>query len=114
MTLDEAFTEIKACADIMNARYGKTVFDEWAIVSLVENKANVLAYLGPRNDEFLQDFAKELGALRAELHTGKYGVGDFEFARHGVGTDHEAFMVLGDGVYLICNNTQGSMDSITR
>jgi hypothetical protein len=114
MTLDETFGEIKTCAKHMDSRYGKTVFDEWAIVSLVENKANVLAYLGPRNDEFLQDFAKELGALRAELHTGKYGVGDFEFARHGVGTDHEAFMVLGDGVYLICNNTQGSMDSITR
>jgi hypothetical protein len=114
MTLDETFAEIKTCARQMDSRYGKAVFDEWAIVSLVENKARVLAYIGPRNDQFLANFVKELGALREELHTGKYGVGDFEFARHGVGTDHEVFMVLGTGLYLICNNTQESMDSIAR
>jgi hypothetical protein len=114
MTLDEAFSEIKTCARHMDSRYGKTVFDEWAIVSLVENKARVLAYIGPRNDEFLHNFVKELGALRKELHTGNYSVGDFEFARHGVGTDHEVFMVLGAGLYLICNNTQESMDSIAK
>lgn len=114
MTLDETFGEIKACAKQMDSRYGKTVFDEWAIVSLVENKARVLAYIGPRNDEFLQNFVKELGVLRRELHTGNYGVGDFEFARHGVGTDHEVFMVLGEGLYLICNNTRESMDSIAK
>jgi hypothetical protein len=114
MTLDETFTEIKACADKMNARYGKTVFDEWAVVSLMENKARVLAYIGSRNDEFLRDFVKDLGALRAELHAEKYSTGDFEFERHGVGTGHEAFMVLGNGLYLICNNTQESMDIIAK
>jgi len=114
MTLDETFAAIKACADQMDARYGKTVFDEWAVVSLVENKARVLAYIGPRNDEFLKNFVNDLGALRAELHTDKYSAGDFEFARHGVGTGHEAFMVLGSGLYLICNNTHESMDSITK
>lgn len=114
MTLDETFGEIKSCAGQMDSRYGKTVFDEWAIVSLVQNKARVLAYIGPRNDEFLQNFAQDLGVLRAELHTGKYGVGDFEFARHGVGTGHEVFMVLGAGLYLICNNTRESMETIAK
>lgn len=114
MTLDEAFEEIKTCGSHMDSRYGNPVFDEWAVVSLVENRARVLAYLGPRNDEFLKDFVKDLGALRAELHTDKYRAGDFEFARHGVGTGHEAFMVLGSGIYLICNNTRESMDSITK
>jgi hypothetical protein len=114
MTLDETFGEIKTCAKQMDSRYGKTVFDEWAIVSLMENKARVLAYIGPRNDQFLENFVKDLGKLRAELHTGTYGVGDFEFERHGVGTDHEVFMVLGPGLYLICNNTQESMDAIAK
>lgn len=114
MTLEEAFAEIKACAGQMDSRYGQTVFDEWAIISLVENKARVLAYIGPRNDEFLENFVKDLGALRAELHTGQYGVGDFEFARHGVGTGHEVFLVLGQGLYLICNNTRESMDAIAK
>ena len=98
----------------MDSRYGKRVFDEWGIVSLIENRARVLAYIGPRNDEFLKNFVQDLGVLRAELHNNKFGVGDFEFSRHGVGTGHEAFMVLGPGIYLICNNTKESMDSITR
>jgi hypothetical protein len=114
MTLDETFGEIKACASHMDSRYGGTVFDEWAIVSLVENKARVLAYIGPRNDEFLKHFVEDLGALRTDLRTDKYSVGDYEFARHGTGTRYEVFMVLGPGIYLICNNTHESMDSIAK
>ena len=114
MTLEEAIVLIERCANEMNARYGKTVFDEWAIVSLAENKARVLAYLGPRNDVFLHNFVKDLGALRAELLTEKYGPGDFEFARHGIGTGFESFMVLGRAIYLICNNTGESMDTIAK
>jgi len=112
MTIDEAIKQIKACADQMNSRYGGIVFDEWAVVSLLQHKARILAYVGPRNDDFLQNFAKDLGGLRAGLLEAKYNVGDFEFARHGVGTGFEAFMVLGLGTYLICNNTQASMNDI--
>ena len=114
MTLDEAKNLIKSCASEMDAHYGKTVFDEWAVVSLAENKARVLAYIGPRNDDFLKNFANDLGTLRAELHNASYGVGDFAFTRHGVGTSFEAFMVLGVGIYLICNNTRETMDMIAK
>ena len=114
MTLDEIKDHIKNCASRMDASYGAEVFDEWAIISLVHNRARILNYVGPRNDAFLKNFAKDLGTLRAELVGGKYGPGDFEFARHGTGTGFESFLVLGAGVYLICNNTHGSMDSITK
>ncbi len=114
MTLEESVVLVKACAKEMDARYGKTVFDEWAIVSLAENKARVLSYLGPRNDDFLKNFAADIGALRKELHDMSYGTGDFAFERHGVGTGFEAFMVLGMGIYLICNNTRESMDVIAK
>ncbi len=114
MTLDDLAAKIKNCALQMNTRYGGTVFDEWAVVSLAENKARVLLYTGPRNDEFLQSFVADLGPLRAELLNRKYGVGDFEFSRHGIGTRIEAFTVLGGGHYLICNNTQNSMDGLTQ
>jgi hypothetical protein len=113
MTIEEAIKSIKVCADQMNARYGGVVFDEWAVVSLLRQKAQILSYLGPRNDVFLQNFAKDLGGLRAGLLDRNFKTGDFEFARHGVGTGFEAFMVLAPGVYLICNNTQQSMDDIT-
>ena len=114
MTLDEAKTLIKTCARQMDAHYDKTVFDEWAVISLAENKARVLAYVGPRNDDSLKNFANDLGSLRAELLGASYGVGDFAFARHGVGTRFEGFMVLGSAIYLICNNTHETMDAIAK
>ena len=114
MTLDEAKSLIRNCANEMNSRYGRMVFDEWAVVSLAENKARVLLYFGPRNDDFLTNFVRDLGALRSGLVGGRYGVGDFEFARHGAGTGFESFMVMGPGAYLICNNTRESMEFITR
>jgi hypothetical protein len=114
MTLEEAVGLVKKSATEMDARYGGVVFDEWAVLSLAENKARVLAYIGPRNDDFLKNFAKDLGALRAELLTENYGAGDFEFERHGTGTGFESFMVLGRALYLICNNTRESMDTIAK
>ncbi len=114
MTIEDISAKIKACAQQMNTRYGSIVFDEWAVVSLAENKARVLFYTGPRNDEFLHNFVKDLGPLRSALHDAKFGVGDFEFSRHGVGTRIEAFIVLGHGLYLLCNNTQNTMDAIAK
>ena len=114
MTLDEVNNLIKVCSGQMDNCYGKSVFDEWAVISLIENKARVLAYVGPRNDDFLKNFAKDLGALRAGLLTEDYGPGDFEFARHGTGTGFESFMVLGRALYLICNNTRESMETIAK
>jgi hypothetical protein len=114
MTLEEAKNLIRTCASQMDSRYGRTVFDEWAVVSLAENKARVLIYFGPRNDVFLRNFAKDLGSLRTELVGGSYGAGDFEFSRHGTGTGFESFMVMGSGAYLICNNTVESMESIAK
>ena len=68
---------IKACANQMDARYGRTVFDEWAVVSLAENKARVLAYIGPRNDDFLKNFVEgsrrlARGIARREIRRGRF------------------------------------------
>jgi hypothetical protein len=114
MTLDEVKLLIKTSAARMDEYYGKPVFDEWAVISLAENRARVLAYVGPRNDDFLKNFANDLGSLRSELLDANYGVGDFAFARHGTGTNFEAFLVLGVAIYLICNNTGDSMDNIAK
>lgn len=114
MTLEEILVKIKACAQQMNTRYGAIVFDEWVLVSLEQNRARILHYAGPRNDEFLKNFVNDLGSLRVALHDAKYGPGDFEFARHATGTRIEAFLVAGPGLYLICNNTQNSMDAIAK
>ena len=114
MTLDEVKSLVRTCSEQMDARYGKTVFNEWAVIMLAENKARVLAYVGPRNDDFLKNFANDLGSLRSELLGANYGPGDFEFARHAAGTHFEAFMVLGPAIYLICNHTHETMDTIAQ
>jgi len=113
MRLDQATELTKSCAEQMNARYKKVVFDEWAIVSLADHKGRVLAYSGPRKAEFRKNFLTDAGSLREGLLNEEYNVGDFEFARHGVGPAFESFMVLGKGMYLICNNTVQTMDGIT-
>src|SRR3954468_2091715 len=114
MTIEEISKLIKRCAEQMNSRYQKVVFDEWAIVNIAHRKSRIFHYIGPRNDDFLKNFANDLGALRVELAKQKHGIGDFEFTRHGVGTLFEAFMVLGDGIYLICNNTAETMETIAK
>ncbi len=114
MNLEEINKRINRCSGEMNSRYKTVVFDEWAVVSLAQKKSRILNYLGPRNDDFLKNFAHDLGALRLELLNDRRGTGDFEFTRHGVGTLFEAFMVLGDGLYLICNNTANTMDGIAK
>jgi hypothetical protein len=114
MTLENVCGQIKKCAEQMNSRYGGVVFDEWVVVSLERNRARILDYTGPRNDDFLKNFVTDLGALRTALLDASYGAGDFEFSRHGVGTGFEAFLVLGEGLYLICNNTVESMDSLSK
>ncbi len=114
MTLEEATKLIGRCAERMNDLYQKVVFDEWAIVSLVQHKANILAYLGPRKDDFQKNFATDVQDLRADLLSRRHSIGDFEFARHGVGTKLEAFVMVGEGLYLICNNTAQSMSAIAK
>jgi hypothetical protein len=114
MTLDQASQHIQQCADRMNAAYQGVVFDEWALVSFMERKGVLLGYTGPRREDFAKNFASDIKDLRVQLLDNTHGIGDFEFARHGVGTKVEAFLIVGAGIYLICNHTSRSMDEITK
>jgi hypothetical protein len=114
MTIEEAIKLIKSCASQMDSRYRKTVFDEWALVSMKENRGRLLAYIGPRKEGFQKNFLQDAGELRAGLLVSDHETGDFEFNRHGVGTGFEAFIVAGNGIYLICNNTDATMETICR
>jgi len=95
MTLDQATDLIKSCAEQMNARYKKVVFDEWAIISLAGRRGRVLTYSGPRKDGFQKNFRTDVAALREGLLDGKYTVGDFDLHT----TDK--VVALGMGVLLI-------------
>ena len=114
MTLEETVALIKTCTLRMNELYRQPVFDEWALISTLDKKGKILTYNGPRKEEFQKQFGADLGSLRSELLSARYGLGDFEFARHGVGTQFEAFLVVGEGIYLICNNTAKTMAMIAK
>lgn len=114
MNLEQATRLIEDCAARMNALYQGMVFDEWAIVSFTGQPGRVLYYRGPRRENFEKNLVGDLKELRVQLIHNTHGVGDFEFARHAVGTRVEAFMVIGQGLYLMCNNTTSSMDAIAQ
>lgn len=115
MVFEDALKLVKNCADRMNTMYGKVVFDEWVVLSVSEDKqGKILSYCGPRKDDFVKNFGADLGELRHKLFGHEYHAGDFEFARYGSGTAFEAFMVIGEGVYLFCNNTNETMDGISK
>ena len=114
MLVEDAIKSIRNCADTMNLMYGSVVFNEWVVLSVEDEKGKVLSYAGPRKKDFIANFKKDLGELRPKLLAHDYHPGDFEFARYANGTSFEAFMVVGDGVYLLCNNTGESMERIAK
>lgn len=113
MTLPEVTSRITQCFARMNDVYLGTVFDEWAVVGLLDRTGKVLHYEGPRKAEFVENFSRDVGLMRQELKNPDHGYGDFVFERHGSGTHFDAFVVLGEGIYLICNNIKESMQTLT-
>jgi len=114
MTLEDALKLISATAERMNRLYKETVFDEFAIVVFRQNKAKLLKYIGPRKDDFQKNFLSDVQEIKLDLIANKHNIGDFEFSQTGVGTKVEAFLVLSDGIFLLCNHTSRSMSDIAR
>ena len=114
MTLEQMISRVRDCARSMNELYGRTVFDEWAVVSLLPKQGTVLDYVGPRKDEFAGRFGRDLAALRESLLRGRHQFGDFDFARDGTGSHFDAYLCAGEGLYLMCNNTFTTMTEITK
>lgn len=115
MTLEQAWKSILNCAEEMNTRYREVVFDELAIVSIGDNQTRTVSYEGPRKEAFTDSFPKDSAGLRKTVRQAgqQYDAGDFEFDHDGNGTGFEAFMMLGKGLCLICNNTCKSMAGIS-
>lgn len=112
MKLEEAVGAIEACFERMDSVYGSPVFDEWAIIALFDQRGKILNYNGPRREKFHENFHADVRLLEAELFNSAYGHGDFVFDREGNGTRFDSFMVLGEGLFLICNNLNHSIGNI--
>jgi hypothetical protein len=112
MDLATARQHIQSCLERMHALYTKPVFDEWAILALGAKHGGVLAYSGPRVENFQRELAEDVEPLRALVADRQLGVGDFEFTSEGVGKRHDALLKVGAASYLVCNHTGKSMTDI--
>ncbi len=113
MTLEQADALIKESIDKMNAIYRQPVFDEWAIVTQTDKQGLVLAYNGPRVENVQRGFFDDLKHILSDMESDKNEPGLFAFSREADGTNFDAFIVLGNGIFLICNNTTNTMEDIT-
>lgn len=115
MNLETAISRIQRSFRKMNEAYHRPVFDELAIVGIGDASVKLHFYEGPREAEFMTDFADKTVSLRQELaeEQGENG-GEFGFTREGKGDNFDAYICLGPQVYLFCNNTQKSMREVTQ
>lgn len=114
MTLEEAKSVITLTLGRMNAVYSQTVFDEWVLVSLRRDGGAILAYQGPRAENYQRQFAADVQPLRSVMAERDLNVGDFEFAHDGAGTRFDACLKTGPASFLFCNNTKKSMTEIRQ
>ena len=114
MNLKSALLRIDQSFAKLNEAYRRAVFDELAIVGLSGSDLVLHYYRGPREAEFLAEFADDSISLRKELTKDQTSQGgEFSFTREGEGSNIDAYICLGVGVYLFCNATEKSMPEIT-
>jgi hypothetical protein len=112
MDLPTARTHIQQHLERMSAAYGRTLFDEWAVLSVGEETRGVPAYVGPRPDGFRRTLLEDTAPLRAVAAGRQFTNGDFEFAVDGHGTRYDALMMLGPTSYLVCSHTSKTLGEI--
>jgi hypothetical protein len=114
MKIADARPRITTALERMNVLYRQVVFDEWVVVSFQAEGGGILAYHGPRAEQFRQEFAKDVQPLRAEMEGRHLAVGDFAFATAAAGTRYDACIRIGAAAFLICNHTGKSMTEIRQ
>lgn len=112
MQTSTAVVLVRRSLEGMNALYEGMVFDEWAIVALPAKGATLVAYEGPRAEDFRRRFLADIAPLSAELAGSNLPVGGFAFAATAQGTHFDACIRLGTHAYLLCNHTARTMDEI--
>ena len=112
MTPTDAFSTIAATMARMSELYGRPLFDEWVVVRLGSGNATVERYEGPRHQECLAVFARDVAPLRREAADRAHEPGDFDFARAAAGNQFDALLKIAPDAFLLCNNTTLSMEQI--
>jgi hypothetical protein len=112
MNLEAAIQAVRSHVQRINELYEKTAFDEWALVAVLGSKGRILHYEGPRKEDFQRNFAQDAQAFTTDLRNPDRHIGDFDFHRHGSGTRFDAMLMVGEGLFLLCNHTASTMHAI--
>jgi len=112
MDLAAARQNITASFERMRALYLRPVFDEWMILAPAPQQTGVLAYVGPRPEDFRKSLSKQSNPLLSLVSGQNLEPGDFEFTNEGGGTNHDVLLKLGPKCYLVANNTAKGMTEI--
>lgn len=112
MDLETARRHIAATVDRMRVCYQQPVFDEWAILAAPAKKGGVIAYSGPRPEEFRRKLPTDAEPLRAIAAGKDFSEGDIEFVPDATDTHYDAFMKVGPRSFLVLNHTVKSMNEI--
>jgi hypothetical protein len=116
MNLVNAVRLIDGVLTSMQKSGGRLLFDEYALVSILGNDARILTYSGPRQDEFYLSFGRDARFIWEEIvgQDELRSAGEFGFTRDGEGSSFDAYICVGDGFFLICNDTGSSMKEISE
>lgn len=112
MKISEAHQLIEQCSERMRMQSGEVVFDEWAVIALTSTGAKLVAYIGPRIEQFRLRFKADSRPLQTEMEGRQLAVGDFAFVADAVGTAYDACVRIGPASYLWCNHTSSTMAEI--
>ena len=116
MNLESAVARIQKSFAKLNEAYGRPVFDELAIIQVSgETTLSLHYYEGEREAEFLNEVLEDSVALRNDVGDTRNNLGgEFGFTREGGGEGIDAYICLGPRTFLLCNNTNQSMEEVTR
>ena len=112
MDLETARRHTHTALERMRASYLQPVFNEWAILAVPAKSGGVVAYSGPRPDEFRRKLPEDAEPLRAITAGKKFTEGDIEFVPDAADTHYDAFMKIGPASYLVLNHTVKTMNEI--
>lgn len=113
MDLKKAIARIERGLQRMDKAFHRTVFDEWAVVQIRPGQDQVLHSSTAREDQ-AATFGHDFRILRRDSQGAADNPGDFGFTKEGKGTAIDAFLVLGDHLILILNNTGLSMHEVAQ
>ncbi len=113
MNIETAAARIESDLKNLETVIGETVFDEWAIVEKTDEGWKLAAYGGSRRSAFVEDFSKDVAALKETLDPENIQIGDFAFSHEGYGSGYDAHICAGTNKLVLFNNTEKSTDEIT-